>query len=224
MDFDQINKDYWSKIEPDKILSGVHFPGSELLELLASDASVLEIGCGNGKVSEFLFNQGYKVTGIDINQEALNKNKLKHPEITYQYADVTINLPFTDEVFDAVIIPYVFVSIVDDFLLKKAVQEILRVLKTGGIIWLCEATFSPGYVDRYNNAKNITSLDLTAISYGKYALGQNTNHIKRIIKHYSKENIDGLFINSEKVYQETVSKTSPSSGMVVETLVTIFKK
>lgn len=223
MDFDQTNNDYWSKVEPDKILSGVHFPGSELFNLLIPEASILEIGCGNGKVSNFLFNEGYQVTGIDINMEALDSNRLQNSEISYKYADVTQNLPFFDQIFDAVVIPYVFVSIIDTDLLKNSVHEILRVLKKGGVVWLCEATYSLDYVERYKNAKSITGLDMTAISYEKDSFGHETPIIKRIIRHFSKTDIDNLFPGSEKIYQEIVSEKSPSSGMTVETLVTIFK-
>ncbi len=76
---------------------------------LTPDSSVLEIGCGSGEYALHLAKTfGCRVTGLDINalgirnanQLALQKNLA--PQVHFAECDVSENLPFKDESFDAV--------------------------------------------------------------------------------------------------------------------------
>lgn len=224
MDFDVLNKKYWAEIKSDYILSGVRLPGDELKSLLHSASIVLDVGCADGKVSEFLFKQGYQVTGVDINQSVILKNQLNNVSISYQYADITDAIPFADGVFDAVVTSFVFVSIIEPDLTKKAAEEIIRVLKPGGILWICEAIYSPDYIHRYKDGKNKTGLNNIAISYVKNEVGQEVESVKRVIKHYSQLELNQLFYNLTLISAQEVSEISPSSGMNVQATVSVYKK
>lgn len=39
--------------------------------------SIIEIGCGTGRILEFMLRQGYRLTGVDISQEMLDKANVK---------------------------------------------------------------------------------------------------------------------------------------------------
>ena len=220
--FDEINKQYWSNEEPEKILAGVHFPGEELTSLIKAKSTILDVGCGSGKISEYLCNKGYIVTGIDINRKALEENKKRNTNITYCEADITKKLPFDDSSFDAITIPYVFVSIIDKKEAQRAADELIRVLKTDGILWLCEATYSKDYEDRYKIGKELTGLDNVAASFLKSDNGDKK--VKRFIRHYSSEEIDELFQSLSKLSTEQLGIISPSSGMEVQTIINVYKK
>ncbi|MCX7982336.1 MAG: class I SAM-dependent methyltransferase [Syntrophales bacterium] len=98
---------------------------------------VLDAGCGAGRhLCEAFREQGIEVVGLDINMEDLGK---AHAMLCLMAAekggnwllikgDVT-NLPFKDEVFDAVICSEVLEHICDS---TKAIRELVRVLKPGG--------------------------------------------------------------------------------------------
>ncbi len=218
IDSDKINKEYWENVEPEKILAGLSFPGEELTQHLKEGSTVLDFGCGTGKVSEYLFDKGYKVTGIDINDAALEENRKRNSEIIYQKADVTEKLSFSDESFDAIVISYVFVSIITKENQQAAAKEIQRVLKKGGYVWLCEATESADYSERYKIAKEALGEDHLALSFN------DEKQVKRVIRHYEEKDFDELFAGLSKVDSSKLVVRSPSSGMNVESLRLVYKK
>lgn len=219
---DEINKQYWSNEEPGKILAGVYLPGPELIDLMQVKSTVLDVGCGSGKVSEFLYKKDYIVTGIDINKKALEENKKRNSDISYIEADITKRLPFSDSSFDAITIPYVFVSIIDKEEAQKAATELVRVLKVGGVLWLCEATYSKDYEDRYKVARELTGLENVAITF--FSDGPDKGKIQRFIRHYSNEEMDMFFQALTKLSSKQLSVVSPNSGMEVQTIITVYKK
>jgi len=219
---DNINKQYWSTVEPGEILAGYCFPGEELTKFLTTKSKVLDVGCGNGKISEYLYKENYVVTGIDINKKALNENRKRNSNIIFIEADITEELPFADSSFDAITVPYVFVSIIDVEKAQKAANELIRVLKIGGFLWICEATYSKDYNKRYKAGKEITGLDNVAPSFFKN--GNNQEKIKRFIRHYSNKEMDTLFQSLNKLSSKQIAVISSSSGMTVQTIVSVYKK
>jgi len=220
MNPDEINKNYWSSIAPEKIMSGLFYPGEELTLLLTPKSTILDVGCGNGKISTYLSNKGYTVTGIDINQTAIEENSQTYPNITFKQVDITQTLPFEDNSFTAIVIPYVFVSIIDKEKQRFAAEELIRVLKPHGYLWICEATLSTDYADRYVVGKNETGLDQVALSYSK----ESEPKVQRVIRHYTEDEISKLFIKLIKISSKQANVVSPSSGMTVETIVSVYQK
>jgi SAM-dependent methyltransferase len=111
----------------------------EKLRLKAGDR-VLDAGCGGGRhVCEAFRIKGVDVVGIDLNWEDLCKTAttlyLMHMQdggdqrrCLISRADV-VSLPFKEGAFDAVICSEVLEHIPDN---RKAVRELVRVLKPGG--------------------------------------------------------------------------------------------
>ncbi len=220
MNPDEINKKYWSTVAPGNIMSGLCYPGEELTSILEPKSTVLDVGCGNAKISTYLSNKGYTVTGIDINQNAIDANTQSYPDINFMQVDITQALPFGDKTFDAIVIPYVFVSIIDKEKQEFAAQELIRILKPGGYLWICEATLSKDYEDRYIKGKNETGLDHVALSYSK----ESEPKVQRVIRHYTEDEMNNLFTGMTKVSTKQINVVSPSSGMTVETIVSVYQR
>ncbi|UCF13749.1 MAG: methyltransferase domain-containing protein [Thermoplasmatales archaeon] len=114
---------------------------------------VLEIGCGSGAFTTFVAQAvGPKgnVYALDIQQEMLQQleNKLSSPE----NKDITnikliessaYDLPFDDKSIDLVFMVTVIGEIPDN---DKALKEIKRVLKPGGILAITETFLDPDYL------------------------------------------------------------------------------
>lgn len=68
--------EFWNKIYKGKTPAWGYLP-ARLLTTFAKyfpeSGTILDIGCGSGRNSLFLGNAGFKVTGVDISQDAINE-------------------------------------------------------------------------------------------------------------------------------------------------------
>ena len=96
---------------------------------------ILDAGCGNGRDTIYLAQQGFIVSAIDSSQTAIEVAKRKSGEldIDYRVCDLT-NLPYRNETFDFVLAGHSIEYIGDD--IKKCVSELRRVLKTDKSIYV----------------------------------------------------------------------------------------
>ncbi|MCM1165511.1 MAG: methyltransferase domain-containing protein [Lachnospiraceae bacterium] len=69
--------------------SFVYDYGNDVTKLLDGDniRSVLDLGCGNGALSERLFNKGYSVIGMDSSEKMLAAARERFPKIKFVRAD-----------------------------------------------------------------------------------------------------------------------------------------
>lgn len=100
----------------------------------ASLNNVLEIACGTGRVTKHLLNtltENGKLVATDLNPDMIEvaKQKVADNRIEWQVADA-LQLPFADNIFDAVICQYGVMFFPDK---PKGFAEAYRVLKPGGI-------------------------------------------------------------------------------------------
>lgn len=96
--------------------------------------SLLEIGCGLGRLLEF-FRSHYKITpsGVDVSESAIKEAKERLPSLNQNLkCSSAEELPFKDCEFDFVLCWAVF-DLTDQ---GKALSEMIRVLKPGGSILL----------------------------------------------------------------------------------------
>ncbi|MCH8305376.1 MAG: class I SAM-dependent methyltransferase [Candidatus Marinimicrobia bacterium] len=98
---------------------------------------LLDIGCGTGIMVEILSAQGHKVVGLDLLPQGLRSTRHKVPHSMLIQADLSIQLPLSDKVFDVVIVLDVLEHVDDESLL----EEVNRVLNPGGIILLTVPAF-----------------------------------------------------------------------------------
>lgn len=107
---------------------------------LDSRAFVLDMGCGEGTSSIRFANRVEKLVGVDYSetliQQAMQK-KLTNTE--FQQGDVLemANM-FPEEAFDAVVSIRCLINLPDEAQQYQALENIFRVLKTGGTLFLSE--------------------------------------------------------------------------------------
>lgn len=99
--------------------------------------SVLDLGCGSGR--NFRKVEGVELTGVDFSSELLKHAKVnaakKKIDIELIRAEV-FNLPFKENSFDAILFYAVLHCIDSKEKRKKTLEEIYRVLKPNGKVFL----------------------------------------------------------------------------------------
>lgn len=102
------------------------------LGLLNTGARILDVGCGIGQQALELQTRGFDVNGID---PAASMLSLAHDKLKDRVLDGSIlNIPFPDNSFDFVYSLEVF-RYLDSTDNVKGLQEMLRVLKPGGVFF-----------------------------------------------------------------------------------------
>ena len=98
-------------------------------------ATVLEIGCGIGRVTEFLAKNFEKVYAVDISGEMIQKlkDRLKEYNNIIAIENDGMHLPLPEKSVDFVFSYIVFQHMPQKNIIEKNFQEIGRVLKKGGI-------------------------------------------------------------------------------------------
>lgn len=113
-----------------------------LHKYMKSKDKILVTGCGNSKISEDLYDVGYRqITNIDISKLVIKQmkanNESKRPELIFQEMDVT-NMTFDAETFTVVFDKGTFDALMPDeekntiTNITKYLEEVDRVLRVGG--------------------------------------------------------------------------------------------
>ena len=100
---------------------------------------VLDLGCGAGRHTVYLAQQGFDTSGIDISGEGIKKAKQRLAErglaANFTVGSMTEKLPYKDNFFDAMIstrtIHHAKIEII-----RKIIKDIERVLKPHGLIFI----------------------------------------------------------------------------------------
>ncbi len=126
----------WGRYPPEDL---VRYAGRTYLDADKTDISVLEVGCGPGANLWFLHREGYKISGIDGSQTAIDaagkrlatENVGLNPNEPDLHVGDFSTLPWDDESFDLVVdIFAIYANTLET--INQTAAEIHRVLKPGG--------------------------------------------------------------------------------------------
>ncbi|MDO8513055.1 MAG: class I SAM-dependent methyltransferase [bacterium] len=96
---------------------------------------ILDLGCGNGRLSEIFENSGIEYIGVDISEKLIKIARSKYPNKSFQVVEF-FKLLFPDNYFDKVYCLSVLHHIPSLEYRKKFLLEAKRVLKPHGLIIL----------------------------------------------------------------------------------------
>lgn len=105
-----------------------------LLEEIARRAAgvVCDLGCGPGHVSQYLYERGANVLGIDLSAAMIEQARRRYPQLRFEVGDMR-SLPGPAGEYAAVVAMYSLIHF-DDSDLALALDEIRRVLRSGGVL------------------------------------------------------------------------------------------
>lgn len=125
-----MNIDWNAKLYKERF-SFVPSYGEDVLKLLTvkPGSYVIDLGCGNGTLTEKLHSLGYKVTGIDASDAMLESARRDHPDLRFQQGDASSFHP--EEPADAIFSNAVF-HWIDAQKQQKMLVNIAKNLRPGG--------------------------------------------------------------------------------------------
>jgi ubiquinone/menaquinone biosynthesis C-methylase UbiE len=229
---DQQNIKYWQNYLPGQVPS---IPQSVPLKLLDNlNGPILDVGTGDGLLAENLSRKGLTVFAIDIAKNIIEENQKRISRVDYSIQNITAKTSFPSEYFDLIIFKFTLTNIHKESW-NKLGNEIYRILKPGGKMWILEPLVSESYQDRYQLATNFikdphcvyvfTDKDLAAkintVSDLKTAI--KNDQVSRIIKHYTQEELKSIFPKFKLIDSRTLDIPSPS-GFPIKTFEGIFSK
>lgn len=124
MDLERYYDKYWQEkdegVDPERL--------NYILSQVKAGDSVLDLGCGPGKVTHEIETKGAKVVGLDFSEVILKRARQRNVRAIKADMD-NGGLPFKDGTFDLVVLTQTIEHL---FYYQRVIKEINRVLKTGG--------------------------------------------------------------------------------------------
>lgn len=141
------NKSFWEKNHSSNIADHLALGGptefaQEVQGLIHERSTVLDLGCGHGQDSLYFAQQGHEVAAVDLSEAIIQKNKErhKHPNLSFGVMDISRPLSFANETFDVVYASF-SLHYFTDGITKNIFAELTRVTKSGGLLcFICKST------------------------------------------------------------------------------------
>lgn len=118
------------------------------------DMKILDAGCGEGRNAVYFINSGFQIFGIDTNETAIQYIRYVAKTLKPQYDAHRFQMgkleeiPFHTTAFDAVICSAVLHFAENEKNFWQMIDEMLRVLKPGGIFWFRMTTAFGGMMEK----------------------------------------------------------------------------
>lgn len=104
--------------------------------LLKPATSVLDVGCGYGRIADCFTSQGYDYLGVDVSPTAVKQALDRTPDARFTVADLATW--DTDQTFDVVCAFYVFVHFVDNEAWESIVERSMKWVRPGGSLLIAD--------------------------------------------------------------------------------------
>ena len=138
--------------------------------------TVLELGCGTGKNTEWLQIKASKIVAVDFSEEMLEiaKKKINSENVIFQKADIIKNWDWTAEKFELIACNLILEHIEDlEFIFRQAFSK----LKSGGYFFISELHPFKQYKGskaRFDSEEGIIELETFTHHISEFSMPLNT--------------------------------------------------
>ena len=158
MDIKENQKEYWNKVAKDKQFT-TPFQIELFSKFVGREDRILDVGCGYGRTLNDLYSHEFKnLFGIDFSDKMIKRGKEQFPWLNLDVIEDK-KIPYDDNSFDSIILFAVLTCIVKDEEQVFLMNEIKRVLKPNGILYINDFLLNTDernverykmYEDKYN--------------------------------------------------------------------------
>ncbi len=140
-------------------------------------STVLELGCGTGKNTNWLLTKANKIIGLDFSVEMLNvaKNKISTPNVEFKIADLKEKWQVENGFFDLITCSLTLEHIED---LNHIFNQAYLKLKTEGLFFICELHPFKQYLGskaRFETEEGIQALEVFTHHISEYLESAKNN-------------------------------------------------
>ena len=153
------SKNYYEENDIYEIFSIAEDKSNKIYECLLSNIKnriVLDLGCGTGKFMQKFYMETVKYYGLDLSKEQLKiaKQKVNNENVQFICCSAE-NIPLPDNSVDVIISTWVLGTILEIDKRNKVFNEMKRVLKKDGSIYLVENDIGGEFEEIRNRYPNI---------------------------------------------------------------------
>jgi len=131
-------QEYWNSVGSKKEFEDPLYI-EKLKPFLHPQSRIVEYGCGYGRMLRILKSNGYEnLVGFDFALNMIERGKKANPDLDLRLLEEPGKIPFPEGTFDAVVVSTVLCCLIEKERQEKLIQEIWRVLKKGGVLYLTD--------------------------------------------------------------------------------------
>lgn len=136
--------EYWNSVAEGKKFTTV-LDVELFSKYVSKDCKILDVGCGYGRILNELAEAGFTdLTGVDSAENMIKSGMREYPNLNL-VANPDGKLPFEQNTFDAVILFGVLTCVPDNESQKGLLNDIKKVLKPGGVIYINDFLLNSGF-------------------------------------------------------------------------------
>lgn len=176
-------KVYWDSVSEQKEFT-TPFHANSFSKYVRQDGKILDVGCGYGRTLDELYHTGYRnLIGIDFSEGMVDRGKKQFPYLDLRVKE-TDKIDLSDSSIDAVILFAVLTCICTNTEQIRLLQEIQRVLKPGGILYVNDflLNIDERNITRYKQYQDIYGVyGVFELSEGAVCRHHDENWIKKLL-------------------------------------------
>lgn len=142
---------YWNDIGAKKVFEDPLYL-DKLQPFLSPAAQIVEYGCGYGRMMRILKSEGYhNLIGFDFAPNMIKRGRNENPDLDLRLLEKAGVIPCDNKSVDALVMSTVLCCITNKMELKALIDEIRRVLKPKGTLYITDFLICehPRYQEKY---------------------------------------------------------------------------
>ena len=176
---------YWNKVSETKTFTTL-LETKIINEHLTPDSFIIDYGCGYGRTLNMLWQQGYKNSvGYDFSEGMIQRGRHTFPHLQLKVSENN-KIPHNDNSVDMVILFAVLTCIISDSRQASLMDEIFRVLKPGGTVYINDFLLNTDE----RNQNRYSTFDKKYGTYGVFELPEGA-----VLRHHNIKYIEKLTSN-----------------------------
>jgi SAM-dependent methyltransferase len=188
--------DYWNRVGPTKTFAHP-INITELSRWVEPSARILDYGCGQGRASGVLLSNGFtNLLGLDPAPAMIDAARAHHPAVSFDVLQDFRNTGLPGSSVDAVLLLAVLTSVPRNEDQLAIVNEITRVLRPGGILYISDMWLQTDdrNVERYERDRDKYGI------YGVFDLSDGAT-----VRHHDHQWIESLLKDYQPVALEEIN-------------------